>query len=215
VRDQLNNNPIAQVGAVLVLVAVAAFMFLGKGGGGGSGGEESSSESATVATVNGVTATGATPGEAVESAVESAVEGAVESGVAGATGTGEIPTSVPAPPPPHQFTAAYDSGKTVVLLVVHDGGIDDRLTAKAALALTTLPEVALIPVPVKRLPSYAAVTVGLDLNRVPALVVLKPKRLSEGIPQAIIDYGFQTSQTLVQAVRDAAYNGPEVTYHPG
>lgn len=209
-REQLNNNPIAQVGAVLVLIAVAAFMFLGKGGGGSSE-EESSAEGATVATVNGVTATGATPGEAVESAVEGAVEG----GAVGATGSGEIPTSVPAPPPPHEFTAAYDSGKTVVLLVVHDGGIDDRLTAKAALALAAMPEVALIPVPVKRLPSYAAVTVGLDLNRVPALVVLKPKRLSEGIPQATVDYGFQTSQTLVQAVRDAAYNGPEITYHPG
>ena len=210
-REQLNNNPIAQVGAILVLVAVAAFMFVGKGGGGGSE-EESSAEGATVATVNGVTATGATPGEAVESAVEGAVEGGALGGV---TGTGEIPTSVPAPPPPHEFTAAYDSGKTVVLLVAHDGGIDDRLTARAALVLTAMPEVALIPVPVKRLPSYAAVTVGLDLNRVPALVVLRPKRLSGGIPQATVDYGFQTPQTLAQAVRDAAYDGPEITYHPG
>jgi hypothetical protein len=58
------------------------------------------------------------------------------------------------------------------------------------------------------------VTVGLDLNRVPAVVVMKPKRLSGGTPQATVDYGFQTPETLVQAVRDAAYDGPEATYHP-
>ena len=74
---------------------------------------------------------------------------------------------------------------------------------------------ALIRVPVKQLPRYASVTVGLDLNRVPAVVVMKPKRLSGGIPQATVDYGFQTPESLVQAVRDADYKGPEVTYHPG
>lgn len=208
-RETLNDNPIAQVGIVLVLVALAAFMFL-KPGGKSEG--ESAAAGPTVASVNGVTATGATPGEAVEGAVE----GAIESGaVASAAGGGEMPTSVPAPPPPREFAAAYDSGKTVALLVVHDGGIDDRLTARAAGALAAMPEVALIQVPVQRLPSYAAVTVGLDLNRVPALVVMRPKPLSGGIPQASVDYGFQTPQTLVQAVRDASYDGPEATYHPG
>ena len=67
--------------------------------------------------------------------VEGAVEAAIESGAAGgAAASGAMPTSVPAPPPPHEFTAAYDSGKTVVLLVIHDGGIDDRLTALSATA---------------------------------------------------------------------------------
>jgi hypothetical protein len=210
VREALNGNPVAQVGVVLVLVALAAFMLLKPGGGGGEG--EPAAAGPTVASVNGVTATGSTPGEAVESAVE----GALETGaVAGAAESGEIPTSVPAPPPPRAFTAAYGSGKTVVLLVVHDGGIDDRLTAAAATVFTAMPEVALIRVPVEQLPRYAAVTVGLDLNRVPAVVVMKPKRLSGGTPQATVDYGFQTPETLVQAVRDASYHGPEATYHPG
>lgn len=208
-REKLNDNPVAQVGVVLVLVAVAAFMFLKPGG--GESEEEASPElgGPTVATVNGATATGATPGEAVEGAIESLGE----SGAVGAE-SGAMPTSVPAPPPPQEFTAAYDSGKTVVLLVVHDGGIDDRLTATAASVLTALPEVKLIPVPVKKLPRYAAVTVGLELNRVPALVVLKPKRLSGGTPQATVDYGFQTPESILLAVADANYEGPEVTYHP-
>jgi hypothetical protein len=208
-REQLNDNPIAQVAVVLVLVAAAAFMFLKPGGG-----EESAPE-ATIA-VGGTEMSQSEAASAAGEAVEAGVEAAIESGaVGGAAGVTEMPTSVPAPPPPHRFSAAYDSGATVALLVVHDGGIDDRLTANASRSIESLPGVKLIQVPVKRLPSYAAVTVGLDLNRVPALVVMKPKRLSDGIPQATVDYGFQTPETLIQAVRDASYDGPEATYHPG
>jgi hypothetical protein len=209
-REQLNDNPIVQVGLVLVLVAVAAFMFLKPGGGGG---EEATPE-ATVA-VGGTEMSQSEVASKAGEVVEGAVEAAIESGAVGAaSGAAAMPTSVPAPPPPHRFTAAYDSGKTVVLLVVHDGGIDDRLTAMAASVLTAMPEVELIGVPVKQLPRYASVTVGLDLNRVPALVVMKPKRLSGGIPQATVDYGFQTRESIVLAVTDASYEGPEVTYHP-
>ncbi|HEY2717535.1 MAG TPA: hypothetical protein VGI73_15065 [Solirubrobacterales bacterium] len=208
-RDALNNNPVAQVGAVLVLVAVAAFMLLKPGGGG-----ESTPE-ATIS-VGGTEMSQSEAASAAGQVVEAGVEAAIESGALASAGAGAatMPTSVPAPPPPHAFSAAYDSGKTVVLLVVHSGGIDDRLTALAATALTAMPEVALIPVTIKQLPRYAAVTVGLDLNRVPALVVMTPKRLSGGVPQATVDYGFQTPETLVQAVRDASYKGPEATYHP-
>lgn len=209
-REALNDNPIAQVGLVLVLVAVVAFMFLKPGG----GEEESAAPEASVS-VGGTEMSQQEVASAAGEVVEGAVETAIESGaVGGGAAAGELPTSVPAPPPPREFTAAYDSGKTVALLVVHDGGIDDRLTALAATALTAMPEVVLIPVPVRKLPRYASVTVGLDLNRVPALIVMRPKALSGGIPQATVDYGFQTPQTLVQAVRDASYQGPEATYHP-
>jgi hypothetical protein len=205
-RDKLNKNPMAQVGLVLVLVALGAFMFL-RGSGGEEGGEEAGSGE-VVATVNGATATGATPGEAVEGAVTSLEEGG------GEALSGEVPTSMPVPPPPTPVTAAYEAGKTVVLLVVHDGGIDDVLTATAAARLAAVPDVALFAVPVARIARYAAITVGLDLNRVPALVVMRPQRLSGGIPQASVYYGFQTPQGVVQAVRDATYKGPEATYHP-
>jgi hypothetical protein len=206
-REKLNSNPMAQVGLILVLVAAGAFLLLGK-----SGGEEEASETAAsgevVATVNGTTATGATPGEAVEGAVESLEEGA-EAGASGA-----MPTSVPAPPPPAPVTAAYEAGRTVVLLVVHDGGIDDALTAAASVSIAHLPDTSLFVVPARRVARYAAITVGLDLNRVPALVVMRPRRLSGGIPQATVDYGFQTPESVVQDVRDASYRGPEATYHP-
>ncbi len=206
-RDKLNNNPVAQIGLVVVLIAVAAFMFLKPGG--GEEGEEAPTE-ATVAiagTSASGTATGATPGEAVEGAVEGAIEAAT-------TEASAIPTSIPAPPMPPPVAAAYDADKTVVLLVVHDGGIDDRLVEASVERLTALPDVAVFVVPAKQIAHYAAITLGADVQQVPALLVMKPRRLSGGVPQASVDYGFQTPQSVVQAVVDAGYKGPEATYHP-
>jgi hypothetical protein len=211
-REKLNENPKAQVGLIAILVVVGAFMFMKMSG----GGEEEESLGATEATVavagSGATgtATGATPGEAVEGAVETALESTGEIAAASAA-----PASLPAPPPPAPVTRAYDEDKTVVLLIVHGGGIDDKLVKQASERLSTLPEVALITVPVAQIARYAAITVGLEVNRVPALIVMRPKRLSGGTPQASVDYGFQTAQGVEQAVRDAGYDGRELTYHPG
>jgi hypothetical protein len=210
VREKLNENPKAQVGLIALLVVVAAVFFLKS-----SGGEEEETAGATEATVavGGTEATGtataATPGEAVEGAVASALESAATAGAIAAA-----PSSVPTPPPPAPVSRAYDAGKTVVLLIVDDGGIDDALAKRSASALAAIPEVELFIVPVKRIARYAAITVGLDVNRAPALVVMRPKRLSGGTPQASVDYGLQTPQSAVQAVLDASYRGPEATYHP-
>jgi hypothetical protein len=210
VREKINSDPKFQVGIIVVLIAIAAFMFLKPGGG-----EESEEAAPTEATVSiagteaSGTATGATAGEAVEGAVEGAIEAAgAEASVA------SIAATIPAPPMPAPVAHAYDAGKTVVLLVVHDGGIDDRLVTEAVKGLGAHPEVASFVVPAKQISRYAAITLGADVQQVPALVVMKPRRLSGGVPQASVDYGFQTPQSVVQAVVDAAYKGPEATYHP-
>ncbi len=209
-RDKINSDPKYQIGLVAILVIVAGYMLLGMGG--GESEEEAAPTEATVA-VAGTgavgTATGATPGEAVEGAVEGALE----------TAAGEVPASavaapVPAPPLPHPVTKAYDSGKTVVLFVVHDGGIDDKLVADSTKRLAGFEDVALFVVPVKQIARYSAITLGVDVQRVPALVVMRPRDLSDGTPQASVLYGFQSAQSIEQAVRDASYKGPEATYHP-
>jgi hypothetical protein len=211
VRDKLNNSPAAQIGLVVVLIAAAAFMFLKPGG--GEEGEEAAPTEATVS-VAGTEATGtataATPGEAVEGAVEGAVEAA-----SAETSSAAIASTIPVPPMPMPVAAAYDADKIVVLLVVHDGGIDDRLVARSVDLLKALPDVAVFVVPAKRIAHYAAITLGADVEQVPALLVMRPRRLSGGVPQASVNYGFQTPQSVVQAVVDAGYKGPEATYHPG
>lgn len=208
-REKLNENPIAQVAVVLILIVAAGFMLLKA-----MGGEEEGGIAPTEATVavegTGVTgtATGATPGEAVEGAIESAVEGVAGESVSAVT------SPVPAPPLPKPVRAAYAAGQTVVLLIVRDGGIDDRLAEQAVEGLSSVPDTAVFVVPVHQVARYAAITLGVDVNRVPALVVMRPRDLSGGTPEASVTYGFQTPQSVEQAVRDANYDGPTVSYHP-
>jgi hypothetical protein len=211
-RQKLNENPMAQVGVVLLLLVAAGFLLLKGMGGGEEGGEETPSTEATVSvagTGTTGTATGATPGEAVEGAVEAAAEG-----LAGSTATSAVTTPPPAPPLPKPVSDAYKAGKTVVLLVVHDGGVDEKLARQTASSLGSMPDVDLFVVPVHEVARYAAITLGVNLNRVPALVVMRPKKLSHGTPEASVRYGFQTAQNVEQAVLDANYNGPTVSYHP-
>src|SRR4029077_5525601 len=103
-REKLNESKAAQVGLVAMLALVVAVLFLGKGGGSSSSGGEA----------------------------EAPLETSEALAVAAPTGMGELPTSVPRTKPlPHRFAAAYDADRTVALLVVHDGGIDDRFTRLA------------------------------------------------------------------------------------
>lgn len=194
-REKLNENPIAQVALIGVLLVVAAVFLLGKMGGGGEEAEEPS------------------VAEAAPTAIASA-EAEAETGVA--------PTAIPppgsgpgaAPSPPQPVVSAYESGKTVVLLFVRNGGIDDRLVAGAAKRLASYPEVATFVVPSDKIARYVAIAQGVDLNRVPALVVIRPKHLDKGIPAAFVKYGFQNVESIVQSVVDANYHGATLPYHP-
>ena len=105
------------------------------------------------------TADGATPGEAVEGAVEGAVEAATAEAAAAA-----VCRSIPTPPMPAPVAAAYEAGKTVVLLVVHDGGIDDELVEAASQELRLAGRTsALFVVPAKQIARYAAITLGVEV----------------------------------------------------
>jgi hypothetical protein len=211
VREKLNSDPKAQIVLIAVLALVGIFMFMKMSGGGEEEGEEApTAASVSVAGTDATgTAVGATPGEAVEGAVENALEA-----VAAAPPAGAVASSIPTPPLPRPVAAAYDAGKTVVLLIVHDGGIDDHLVARSARLLESVPGIALFVVPAKQIARYAAITLGVDVSQVPALMVMRPRKLSGGSPEASVDYGFQTPQSVVQAVIDARYKGPEETYHP-
>lgn len=194
-REKLNENPMAQVAVIGVLLVLAAVFFLGKMGGGseeeGEGGESAA-------------------GKAAVAAVETELE------------VGSQPMHLPAPgsgpgsppPPPRPVVAAFNAGDTVALLFVRDGGIDDRLVTKAVGRLESISKVATFVVPSHQLARYVSIAQGVDLNRVPALVVIRPKKLSNGYDAASVHYGFQSSESIVQAVVDARYHGATLAYHP-
>jgi hypothetical protein len=193
-RDKLNDSPAAQVGMILVLIVVAFVMFT-RMGGSSSGGEEAAAPAESGTVVEGGTVTAAP--EAAASAGSLAVTG-----------------SIPTPPLPKSVARAYRDNSTVVLLIVHDGGVDDKLVEESTRRLSTFPGTAVFIVPAKQIARYGAITLGTEVSQVPALVVVRPRRLSKGIPRATVSYGFQSEQGIEQALRDATYNGPQITYHP-
>jgi hypothetical protein len=210
-REKLNSNPLAQLALVGVLLLVVCFFVMSTMG---KGEEEEGSATATQATVTNAatgesaTATASTPGAAVESAVESV------------TTSPAAPASLPAtaaedaPAPPKPVLAAYNSNKTVVLLFVRNGGIDDRMVKRSVQRLKSRPGVATFIVPADQIARYASIAEGVVVDRVPALVVVRPKDLKGGIPVASISYGFASPASVVQAVVDAEYEGRTLEYHP-
>jgi hypothetical protein len=198
-REKLNNNPLVQVALLGVLLVATGFFVLSSMGGGGE--EESASESSattvTTATAEGsALATAAVaPGETVTAPAPGALAAAVG-------------------PPPRPVTAAFRAGETVVLLFVKDGGIDDRLVTRSVDRLNRLSKVATFVVPARQIARYTTISQGVEVNRTPALVVVRPKNLSSGVPNASVQYGFQSPASVEQAVIDAGYKGPTVDYHP-
>jgi len=195
-REKLNENPLMQVAVIgVLLVVVGVFLMSSMGGGGGSEEEEAES-GATAASVTSESASEAPAGLSAALAMVSQA------------------SASSAHPLPHDVTAAWEANKTVVLLFVHDGGIDDRLVRQATDGLASLPQAATFVVPASKISRYAAITEGVGVNRVPALVVVRPKHVHQTIPTASVSYGFQSGQSIVQAVIDAGYKGPTLDYHP-
>lgn len=193
-REKLNDNPMAQVALVGVLLVVAAVFLLGKMGGGGS--EEEGGESATSTA-------------------------AVASAAAELEATGQPPKLPPPdsgpgspPAPPRAVVSAYNAGDTVAILFVRDGGIDDGLVRAALGRLDGISRLATFVVPSHELHRYVSIAQGVELNRVPALVVIRPKGHGHRFDAASVHYGFQSVESVVQAMVDARYRGGTLPYHP-
>jgi len=192
-REKLNENPMAQIALVGVLLVVAAVFLLGKMGG-GSEEEEGGSPAA----------------DAAVAAVASELEAGQQPLRLPAPGTG--PGSVPAPP--RAVVDAVDAGQVVAILFVRDGGIDDRLVRDSVSRLDSIGGVSTFVVPIHKLVRWVSIAQGVDLTRVPALVVIRRDNLSHQYDPASVHYGFQSAQSVVQAVVDARYHGGTLPYHP-
>lgn len=200
-REALNSNPVVQAAVVAVLLLGAAIFLLLPGGG-----EEEEATPAGAVEVAGteISASGAAPGEAVEAPVEGAASAPLVPGQLAAA----------APPPPAPVREAWEQNRTVVLLFVHDDGIDDRLVRDATREVEGFPNASFFVVPAQQIFRYAAIAEGVGVERVPALVAVTPKSLHDGQPRASVAYGFQRPDTVRQAVIDAGYEGPTIDYHP-
>jgi hypothetical protein len=201
-RRAINENPMVQIGLIGVLLAIAALFLLMRGGGAEPAPPPGES-AATAAPVTGSTAA-ATPAGA-----------AAAQPAATATGIGTATADFSAGPGlPRDVLASYRSNDVVVLLVVRRGAIDDELVRGSVEALRRVGGVSVFVTESRHIARYARITQGVAVDRTPALLVIRPQNLTDGVPQASVEYGLRSPRSVVQAVRDAAYDGPERSYDP-
>jgi hypothetical protein len=213
-REAINNNPMVQIGLIVVLLLLVGIMlvpqFMKKSG--------SASSSPNTSTLS---AQASGPGGTVDLNVQVTPSGSAPSTSSapapGASTAGTVTPDalVPGPGLPRPLVSAWRRGETVALLVVRPAGIDDRLVRGSVDSLSSRPGVAVFVVRANRIARYSRITQGVGVNRVPALVVVRPKRLSGSVPEAQVSYGFRNSQSVVQAVQDALYSGKDdLPYSP-
>ena len=219
-RKALNENPVLQAGLVGVLaLAVGLMLLMGRGG---SGEDTSTTDAAATQAVAAgtpesdasasATATPATP--APTDPATGAAAPATPDAAAAATGT---PTDFKAGPGlPADVVNAYDDGKAVALMIFNDDGIDDRELKAIVEQVRSREGVAVFATEVKGVADYSRITGGVDLDRTPALVVIRPEKLNDGpMPTAVVSYGFRGARSVEQALDDALYKGPtDLPYYP-
>jgi hypothetical protein len=229
-RRALNDNPIAQI-AILGALGVLVAFFLMTRVLGGSGG---SSTTAAPTPPAGATATAGAATPTIDPTAGSTAAPSTDSTAPttdGATVAPAVPDSAPVPPAgeagslpsklvagpglPKPVAAAYAQGKTVVLLIFRTNGIDDAAVRASVETLRRRPGLAVFVTKAAGIAHYSRITEGLDVDRVPALIVLRPRALAHGTPTAIVNYGFRGPASVEQAVRDALYHGPSnLPYYP-
>ncbi len=215
-RDAINNNPKVQLGVIAALVLLTAVVVLpsmmGNKGSGSSG-----------TTTNTVSAQATAPNGSVDVTVQTTqpVPGATSAAVPGATGVAPPAATVspealvPGPGLPAPLIDAWKQGKAVVLLVVRNHGIDDRMVSRSVRSLSSDSQLSVFVVHANRVARYSRITQGVGVSQVPALVIVRPRKVSGSVPEAQVAYGFRDSQTVVQYVHDALYSGKDdLPYSP-
>lgn len=223
-RKALNENKKVQAGVIVVLAILGVFMFMRMSGGTETGTSAGQPAPATGTGAGAVPADGTTPPAVAPPAV-----GAPVTGATAATGTGaSLPAApaasattvtpqalVPGPGLPADVAQAFARGDAVVLLIEKPGSTDDDLVRRAVRGVSR-PGVSVFVAPASKVARYSRITQGVGLSRVPALIVVRPRKVGGDAPQAMVSYGFRSAQSVVQAVRDALYDGSDdVPYHPG
>ena len=218
-RKALNENPVVQAGLVGVLALAVGLMLLMRMG--GSGEDTATTDAAATQAVAAGTpesdaSASATATPATPAPTDPATGAAAPATPDAAAATG-APTDFKAGPGlPADVVNAYDDGKAVALMIFNDDGIDDRELKAIVEQVRSHEGVAVFVTEVKDVADYSRITGGVDLDRTPALVVVRPKKLTDGpMPTAVVSYGFRGARSVEQALDDALYKGPtDLPYYP-
>ena len=231
-RQQLNENPRVQIivlGVVGVIAAILLFTTVLKG-------EEPVTDPTAAAPVpgatdpvDGSTASGApdptdpatatpvdpaaTPVDPTAPPIESPT--ATPDPSAGAGGDlGSADGLLPTKGLPKDVLVAYASNKPIALFVYDPRGLSDQRLKSFTDPIRARDDVKVFDVEVSDIGDYSRITSGVSVDRVPAIVVIRPRKLNKGAPTASVSYGFRSPRSVNQAVRDSLYDGQPQTSYP-
>jgi hypothetical protein len=210
VRKAINDNPMVQIGLIGGLAVIVAFFFMTRVMGHKSASSPTPTTPTTAAPVGG---TAATPSTTAPSTTAPSI-GTATSPIGSATA---IPSGklVAGPGLPRPVASAYGHDKAVVLLITRRRGIDDNAVKTSVERLRANGDLAVFVANAGKISRFSRITQGVNVNRVPALVVVRPKHLTEGPPTATVSYGFRSADSVQQAVRNTLYKGPtNLPYYP-
>lgn len=210
-REQINSNPMVQIGLLAVLALGAAFMLLRGPAAEPDPGPAAATPAAT-APAPGVTTE--TPVDGADS-IESTPSAPAEPNSKGAKGDEAAPTLEQGPGMPGKVVDAYAEGDVVAILFYKRTGIDDqRLRRTVRQEFATQKNVTLFVQRPSEVAEFTQITRGVGLDRTPALIVMKPKSKLDDTPVASISYGFRGAGSVRQTIRDALYDGEPIAAHP-
>jgi hypothetical protein len=207
VRSALNENPVVQAALIGLLAIAVAFLLmtrvLNSDSQGGAADPAAPSPTAA-ATVDASAATAPAP-----------AAGAPEGQTAAAAAATPATDFVAGPGLPANVVDAYEDGSAIVLLVTRKAGIEDKRLRAIVGQARGVGNVAVFTTNAHGIARYSRIAGGVDVSRVPALVVIRPHKFHDAVPTASVSYGFRGPESVKQAVRDALYEGKSnLPYYP-
>ena len=211
-RNAINNNPIVQIGLLAGLALIVAVVFMSNMGGGSSA---PVADSATADPAAAAPATEVAPTPAPSAAAP--------------TNPAAVPSSAPAGGAPFEASKGlpaevvnrYENGNVVVLLVVQEKGIEDKSLKSDVVKLEAGGDTSVFVTDAKNVAKYSRIAEGVNLDRVPAIIVLHPldgklaKSEAAPLPAASVSYGYRGPESVRQTVEDVLYDGKQLAYDPG
>ena len=219
-REKLNENPVAQIAVIGVLAIIVGLMLMRSLSGPKPGAEQPDLGVTPAmdadAPGGAAPAPAAAPGTDGTAPAPAPTSNGGEPAPAPAGGNGNGSAFVAGPGLPKDVAVAFDDNKVIALLIVRRPAIDDQRVTGMVEGLKSRNDTAVFIVKAFDVAKYSRIAQGVNVDRTPALVVVQPKRLTQGpMPVATVTYGYRGQPSIDQQIRDALYHGhSNLPYYP-
>jgi len=209
-REALNKNPLVQIGFIALLGVGVVFLLMTN-----LKQEKKPPPEPPPPLTGAAPAAPATPAPSDSAAPAAPTDPAVPTDPAAPAPTDTPATEfVPGPGLPGKVVTAYAKGDIVVILISRKEGIDDDVMRSTVKTFDGKDGVTLFDTLARDIADYSRVTQGVDVDRVPAMIILSPRKVSGDVPTAAVSYGFRGPKSVEQAIADAGFEGEAIPYFP-